>query len=82
MSKLPEDPLTRVIERILSDPIALARVVDDRETPRVLGVSDRTWDRLKALGDAPPKTRLSANRVGYRLIDIVAWLDARRENAA
>ena len=33
----------------------------------------------KALGEAPPKTRLSPNRIGYRAPDIAAWLDARRE---
>jgi len=76
--KLANDPLSRVIERIFSDPIALGRVLDDGETLRMIGVSDRTWDRLKAQGDVPPRTRLSANRVGYRLVDIVAWLDARR----
>ena len=81
MSK-PEDPLTRAIGRILDDPNALARVIDERETARLIGVSSATWYRLRAAGDLPPKTRLSANRVGYRLIDIVAWLDTRRETAA
>jgi predicted DNA-binding transcriptional regulator AlpA len=81
MSK-PDDPLTRAIGRILDDPTALARVIDERETARLIGISSATWNRLRAAGDLPPKTRLSANRVGYRLVDIVAWLDTRRETAA
>jgi hypothetical protein len=33
---------------------------------------------MEARGETPPKTRLSANRTGYRLIDLKTWLDARR----
>jgi hypothetical protein len=76
-----DNPLARIIERILTDPIALARVLDDSQIAKAIGVSDRTWDRLKAQGDVPPQTFLSANRRGRRLIDVVAWLDARRITA-
>jgi predicted DNA-binding transcriptional regulator AlpA len=55
------------------------RVLSEPETIRALGVSDRTWDRLKAIGDVPLKTRLSQDRVGYRVADIKVWLDGRRE---
>jgi predicted DNA-binding transcriptional regulator AlpA len=55
------------------------KVYTKKETQKLLGLSGRTWDRLEALGETPPKTRLSSNRIGYRAPDIVAWLDARRE---
>ena len=55
------------------------RVLTERETIRAIGISDRTWDRLKAIGDVPLKTRLSQGRVGYRVADIKVWLDGRRE---
>ena len=55
------------------------KVYTKKETQKLLGLSGRTWDRLEALGDTPPKTRLSPNRIGYRAPDIAAWLDARRE---
>jgi predicted DNA-binding transcriptional regulator AlpA len=55
------------------------KVLTKREAIREVGVSWRTWDRLEADGDTPPKTRLSANRIGYRAIDIKQWLDGRRE---
>jgi predicted DNA-binding transcriptional regulator AlpA len=58
------------------------RVLNRSETIRMVGVSDRTWDRLEAAGDTPPKTRISQGRIGYRVADICAWLDRRRETEA
>jgi predicted DNA-binding transcriptional regulator AlpA len=55
------------------------KVYTKKETQKLLGLSGRTWDRLEALGETPPKTRLSPNRIGYRASDIAAWLDSRRE---
>jgi predicted DNA-binding transcriptional regulator AlpA len=57
----------------------LVRVLSEPEAVEALGLSRRTWDRLKSIGDVPAKTRLSEGRVGYRVCDIAAWLDARRE---
>jgi predicted DNA-binding transcriptional regulator AlpA len=57
----------------------LVRVLSEPEALEALGLSRRTWDRLKSLGDVPAKTRLSEGRVGYRVCDLAAWLDARRE---
>jgi hypothetical protein len=54
------------------------RVVDRSTAISIAGVSPRTWDRLEARGETPPKTQLSAKRTGYRLIDQKTWLDARR----
>ena len=50
MSK-PDDPLTRAIGRILDDPTALARVIDERETARLIGISSAT-----GTGSEPPAT--------------------------
>jgi predicted DNA-binding transcriptional regulator AlpA len=58
------------------------KVYTKKETQKLLGLSDRTWDREEAHGRTPPKTRLSPNRIGYRASDIAAWLAARREGAA
>jgi predicted DNA-binding transcriptional regulator AlpA len=57
------------------------RVLSKEQAIIALGVSKRTFDRLASLGDLPVKTRLSANRVGYRVSDIKEWLDRRRETA-
>jgi predicted DNA-binding transcriptional regulator AlpA len=60
----------------------LVRVLSEPEAVEALGLSRRTWDRLKSLGDVPAKTRLSEGRIGYRVCDLAEWLDARRETAA
>ena len=54
------------------------KVLNHRDAIRHLGVSERNFQRLEARGDAPPKTRLSEGRIGYRVSDLAAWLDARR----
>ena len=58
------------------------RVLNRSETLKMVGLSDRTWDRLEAKGETPPKTRISQGRIGYRVSDIVKWLDDRRETSA
>jgi predicted DNA-binding transcriptional regulator AlpA len=63
----------------VDDSLDLIRVLSEPETIRAVGLSDRTWDRLKSIGDTPPKTRLSEGRIGYRVSDIKTWLDNRRE---
>jgi predicted DNA-binding transcriptional regulator AlpA len=65
-----------------NDPTFLVRVLNRTETLKALGVSDRTFDRIEAAGEGPPRTRLSANRIGYRVSDLQRWLDCRREAAA
>ena len=58
--------------------IEAIRVLNRREAVKHLGISERSFQRLEALGDAPPKTRLSEGRIGYRVCDLAKWLDARR----
>jgi predicted DNA-binding transcriptional regulator AlpA len=58
------------------------RVLDKRTTLEITNLSEDTWDRLERRGQTPPITRLSARRIGYRLADIRAWLDGRREGTA
>ncbi len=57
------------------------RVLNRTETLKVLGLSDRTWDRLEERGEGPPKTRISKGRIGYRVSDLREWLDRRREKS-
>lgn len=55
------------------------RVVDRPTAVKIIGVSDRTFDRMIERGEAPPATQLSLRRIGYRICDLKAWLDARRQ---
>jgi len=63
------------------DGLDTVRVLDKPTTLEVVGLSSDTWERMEARGETPPITRLSERRVGYRLIDIRQWLDARRVTA-
>jgi predicted DNA-binding transcriptional regulator AlpA len=60
----------------------LLRVLNRRQTIQLVGVSEKTWERLEAVGDVPIKTQLSQGRVGHRLDHIKQWLDARRPRAS
>ena len=62
----------------MSDAFESVRVVDEPTAIELTGVSPRAWDRMRARGETPPVTKLSARRIGYRLSDLKAWLDARR----
>jgi predicted DNA-binding transcriptional regulator AlpA len=76
---VPEDFLTK--DGRLKAPDYWVRVLSEPETVDALGLSQRTFDRLKAVGDIPAKTRLSEGRVGYRVCDVAEWLDRRRETS-
>lgn len=54
------------------------RVLTKPETLKILGLSEPTWLRMEQRGETPPKTQISPNRIGYRLVDIKEWLDRRR----
>jgi hypothetical protein len=58
------------------------RVVDEPTAIMIVGVCPRTWDTLRRRGEAPPMTKLSERRRGYRLRDLREWLDARRISSA
>ncbi len=60
------------------DPFDDVRVINEKTARELVDLSPRTWDRLRAAGDTPPITKISARRIGYRISDIKKWLDARR----
>jgi predicted DNA-binding transcriptional regulator AlpA len=62
----------------MDDDFDSVRVLTKPQVLQVTSLNSRTWQRLEARGETPPKTQLSDNRIGYRLIDVAKWLDARR----
>jgi predicted DNA-binding transcriptional regulator AlpA len=64
------------------DWISRLRVIPEPETIVLCNSSKATWERMKARGETPPMTQISPRRVGYRVTDIEAWLDARRRGGA
>lgn len=53
------------------------RVLDEKSAAALLGVSHVTLERMRRAGRAPRHVQLSARRLGYRISDLTAWLDAR-----
>lgn len=47
-----------------------------------LGLSPRTLEKWRVLGDGPPYSRLGGRRVVYYLADLDAWLMSRRAGGA
>lgn len=54
-------------------------VLPPRAAARLLGLSLRTLERLRASGTGPRHTRLGDRRIGYRKDELLAWLDARTQ---
>jgi predicted DNA-binding transcriptional regulator AlpA len=61
----------------LPSDIALRRVVDATAAAEFCGLSVPTWRVMCRSGEGPKAIRLSANRIGWRLSDLIAWLDKR-----
>ena len=57
--------------------IARQRVVDEKTAAEFIGLSQMTLERMRKLGTAPKHIALSPRRLGYRVCDLLAWLDAR-----
>ena len=57
--------------------IAHQRVLDERTAACFLGISQPTLERMRKYGTAPRHVMLSARRLGYRICDLLAWVEAR-----
>jgi predicted DNA-binding transcriptional regulator AlpA len=57
--------------------IARQRVVDEKTAAEFIGLSAVTLERLRKLGTAPRHVRLSERRLGYRISDLLSWVDQR-----
>lgn len=57
------------------------RILRISEVCKLTGLSRATIYRLKAAGDFPAPVRLSARAVGWRLCDIMEWIEQRAEQA-
>lgn len=54
-------------------------VADVIQAAHITGLSRTTIYRLMARGEFAPRVRLSARRFGFRVADLLAWVEARRE---
>ena len=53
------------------------RFVGERERLEITGVPRQTWWREERAGRAPRRVQITANRVGWRLSELVRWMDER-----
>jgi predicted DNA-binding transcriptional regulator AlpA len=53
------------------------RVLSTRETAEFIGGSERALERWRVTGDGPKFCRIGPRKVGYRVSDVEAWLEAR-----
>jgi predicted DNA-binding transcriptional regulator AlpA len=80
----PAAPATRISpndksnKRLAAVPDSV-RVIDRAQAIEAVGVSWNTWERMEERGETPPVTKLSKRRIGYRVVDLQKWLDARRQ---
>ncbi len=58
------------------------RVLDEPTTAAAAGVSPATWIRMRQRGETPPCVQISKRRIGYRVSDLKAWLEARSRSSA
>lgn len=52
-------------------------VLTERQTAATIGLSVITLRRMRASNTGPCFVKLSEKRIGYRAVDVEAWLDAR-----
>jgi predicted DNA-binding transcriptional regulator AlpA len=55
------------------------RIITQEQAAEVCDLHQATLKRLRITGEGPPVIRLSQKRIGYRIRDLRAWLDARTE---
>jgi predicted DNA-binding transcriptional regulator AlpA len=70
------------MDLISTDPLVLNRVVPRLRAIEIAGVSEATWERMERKGEGPKRVLVSERRVGYRVNDLLAWLDARAAKTA
>jgi prophage regulatory protein len=58
------------------------RIISPQELSKLTGLSQATIWRLRFRGEFPNPIRLSPGRVGYRSVDIEAWIEGRSAAAA
>ena len=63
----------------MSDDFEDIRVVGRKKAAELANISADTWDRMEKRDQTPPRTKISERRIGYRVADLRAWLDGRRE---
>ena len=62
----------------LLEETARSRIISEHEAAAIYGVSPDTLQRRARRGEGPARLKLSPRRVGYRLGDILADIEAKK----
>jgi predicted DNA-binding transcriptional regulator AlpA len=69
------------IERKLPGSLEENRVLSAKQAADLFSISIATFRRLHWAGTIPPPVRLSERRIGWRVRDLLAYLDKRGDAA-
>ena len=59
-------------EKVVQD-----RIINKRERSELTNISETTWWRMDKAGLVPRRVQLTPGRVGYRLSEILDWMNTR-----
>jgi len=62
--------------------IARHRVLDTRETLRFVGLGHAEWRKLRRKGQAPSPIMLGTRKQGWRIGDLIDWINSRKQPEA
>ena len=65
------------IDNDLHDVIRFERIISEAEAAQLIDVSLPSMRRHRYAGDGPPWVQLSERRIGYRIRDLIRWVDSR-----
>lgn len=58
------------------------RVLGSRQAAAFSGYHEEHWRELHRRGKTPPAIRLSSRKYGWRVSDLIAWQDSKKDQAA
>jgi len=76
-----EEIMHSILDHLPAD-LARHRVLDTAEAAAFCKISVPHWRRLYRAQKVPAPVRLSARKYGWRIGDLVDWIEARRTEAA
>jgi hypothetical protein len=81
-SGLPLSKRTAELLNELPREVAAERVINEKLAAEFLSLSYSYLRVLREEGRGPTWVRISDNRVGYRIRDLIAWCEARERRSA
>jgi predicted DNA-binding transcriptional regulator AlpA len=66
----------------LPQELARHRVLDSRNTCEFVGISIAQWRKMGALGEIPAPIMLGSRKHGWRVGDLIDWLQSRERSQA